>query len=98
MVLGMRTNLSRKARLVSGSHDFNRCEAFVRSGKTSGLPVSTYVIRECLQSVLTSLLAALIGEVGGNSTKDRFASVWTSRLCLRSGSSPILPDRYQIWR
>ena len=47
---------------------------------------------------IRSLLAALIGEVGGNSTKDRFASVWTSRLCLRSGSSPILPDRYRIWR
>src|SRR6266404_1335435 len=61
---------------------------------TSGL----LVLRECLQSVLTSLLAAT------NRTKsaailgkDRFASLWTSRPCWRSGSSPpnaagSLPD------
>src|SRR5216683_8221425 len=37
-------------------------------GIISGLSV----IRECLQSVLTSLLAATNGEIGGNSTKRPF--------------------------
>jgi hypothetical protein len=68
---------------------------FRQESKRKQIIAEWAVIQECLQSDLTSLLAATNRtKSAAILRKDCFASLWTSRPGWRSGSSPsILPDR-----